>query len=146
MNRAAGGLLHGALAGGLATISMTVLMLGARRAGLMGAMPPERITARFLDRMRVRRRGDEQDAAAMFLHFAFGAAAGGLFGLARRRLPLPPVLSGIAYGAGVWFVSYKGWVPALGIMPPPERDRPGRPQSMLAAHLVYGATLGLLTR
>jgi hypothetical protein len=124
---------------------MSALMLGARHAGLMGTMPPVKITARLLDRVRVRRRGDEQDVAATLLHFAFGAAAGGVFGLVRRRLPLPPVLAGVAYGAGVWFVSYKGWVPALGIMPPPERDRPGRPQSMLVAHLVYGATLGLLT-
>jgi len=42
----------------------------------------------------------------------------------------------------VWFVSYQGWVPALGLLPPAHRDRPGRPATMLIAHWVYGATLG----
>ena len=31
---------------------------------------------------------------------------------------------------------------SLGILPPPERDQPGRPATMLLAHWVYGATLG----
>ena len=29
-------------------------------------------------------------------------------------------------------------------MPPPERDRPGRPEAMLAAHWVYGGVLAML--
>jgi hypothetical protein len=125
---------------------MSGLMLAARRAGLMGRMPPEKITSRALDRLGVHRSREEQDAVATAAHFAFGAGAGSLFGAARRVVPLPPVLVGLGYGAAIWFVSYRGWVPALGILPPPDRDRAGRPASMLAAHLVYGAALGLLTR
>lgn len=73
-----------------------------------------------------------------------GRLAGTLFGFAVRRLgpPLNRGLLGVIYGSLIWFVSYKGWVPALGIMPPPERDRLSRPESMLVAHLVYGWTLG----
>jgi hypothetical protein len=122
-------------------------MFAAKRVGLMGAMPPEKITARLLDRLGWQRRSREaQDVAASLAHLGFGAAGGSLFALLERGLrpPGPPVVAGTLFAAGVWLVSYMGWVPALGILPPAHRDRPGRPQSMLAAHLVYGAALGFL--
>ncbi len=140
-------LLGGAVAGALATVAMSGVMFAARRAGLMGEMPPEKITARLLDRIGWGSRSKEtQDALASLTHVGFGAAAGSLFGALERglRIPGPPVLAGMLFGAGVWFVSYQGWVPALGIMPPPDKDRPGRPEAMLLAHLVYGAALGVL--
>jgi hypothetical protein len=52
---------------------------------------------------------------------------------------------GAVYGAAIWATMYGHVLPALGLMAPPERDRPGRPIVMLAAHLVYGAALGALT-
>jgi len=33
-------------------------------------------------------------------------------------------------------------IPTRNILPPPSADRPGRPWRLVAAHLVYGATLG----
>ena len=140
-------ILYGAVAGGLATGVMSAVMFGAKRAGLMGEMPPEKITSRFLDRIGWRNRGKRsQDALASLAHVSFGAAAGSVYSALQRGigLPGPPILAGALFGACVWFVSYQGWVPALGIMPPPDKDRPGRPQAMLLAHLVYGATVGLL--
>jgi len=41
---------------------------------------------------------------------------------------------------------YMGGLPALGIMPRADRDRPGRPQSMALAHIVYGGVLAALLR
>ena len=123
---------------------MSALMMGARRAGIMGRMPPEKITASFLDRAGIRRSRKQQDALATAFHFAFGAGGGALYGLALRRAPLPPVLRGMAYGTAIWAVSYLGWVPALGIMPPADRDRRGRQAAMLLGHLVYGGALGAL--
>jgi Family of unknown function (DUF6789) len=121
-------------------------MYSGRQAGLLGRMPPEKITSRALNRLGIERGRTEQDVAASILHLGFGAAAGALFDPLLRglRLPLSPVLQGVAFGTLVWAVSYAGWVPALGIMPSPRRDRPGRPQVMLAAHWVYGACLGWL--
>ena len=55
-------------------------------------------------------------------------------------------LTGVLYATGIWLVSYQGWVPALGIMPPASGDRRGRVVTMLAAHWVYGAALGTLAR
>jgi len=136
---------RGLAAGALATVGMSGLMFAGRRAGLLGRMPPEKITARALDRLGVRRTRGTQDALASLLHLAFGAGAGAAFEVGRRRarLPMPAWLQGLAFGTAVWTVSYAGWVPALGIMQPPQRDRPGRPATMLAAHWVYGALLAL---
>lgn len=141
------GAARGLAAGAVATVGMSVLMFAARRAGILGRMPPERITSHLLDHLHVRRRRETQDLLASVLHLGFGAAAGAVFGVARRRVPvpLPGLLQGLLYGTAVWTVSYVGWVPALGIMPPPPRDRPGRPETMLAAHWVYGGLLALLT-
>lgn len=140
-------LLAGVLSGSVATVFMSAVMLAAKRLGLMGEMPPEKITARLLDQAGWRSRGRRtQDVLSAVSHLGFGAAAGTIFAAveARPQPPFPAVPAGILFGAAVWFVSYQGWVPALGIMAPPSRDRPGRPQAMLAAHLVYGAVLGAL--
>ena len=138
--------LKGAAAGAVATIGMSGLMAVGRATGWLGRMPPEKITARALDALHVSRSREGQDALATVLHLAFGAGAGALFEPLRRaaRVPVPAPLLGAAFGTLVWGVSYAGWIPALGIMPPPRRDRPGRPAVMLAAHWVYGGLLGAL--
>jgi uncharacterized membrane protein YagU involved in acid resistance len=136
--------LRGAAAGTLATGAMSMVMLGAKRVGLMGGMPPEKITAKLLKRAGVRRSAAQQDALATVLHFGFGAAAGAGFGVVAPRRVTVRVPAGMAYGAAIWGVSYLGWVPALGIMAPAQRDRVDRQAMMLAGHLIFGATLGLL--
>src|SRR5690606_15393429 len=113
---------------------MSLVMLGAKKAGLMGQLPPKRITEAALEAT-----GEAQvsqgtvDALTVIAHFGYGIGAGTLFGVTERRLrpSLDRGVLGVLYGTLIWFVSYKGWVPALGIMPPPERDRPYRPESML---------------
>ncbi len=139
--------IRGFAAGALATVGMSGLMFAGRRLGVLGRMPPERITSRFLDAFGIRRSRRQQDVAAAALHVGFGGAAGSLFDLLYDALDLrvSPLLQGAVFGAGVWAVSYAGWVPAFEILPPPSRDRPGRPQVMLTAHVVYGALLGWLS-
>src|SRR5919198_1553276 len=140
-------LVRGAVTGAIATVPMSLVMLGAKRAGLMGTQPPEKITARLLSKVGWRRSKESQDLMATLLHLGFGAGAGAAFTILRRglRLPVPAVVQGVAFGTGVWLVSYMGWVPWLEIMPPADEDRPGRPQTMLAAHWVYGGVLGALS-
>jgi hypothetical protein len=86
-------------------------------------------------------------ALSVINHFAFGMGAGALYVWGQGRLAFPgaAVARGIGFGLLVWGASYFGWVPALGIMPPAHRDRPGRAKMMAAAHVVYGAVLGRLT-
>ena len=137
-------LIRGAFAGTIATALMSVFMLGGRRLGVTGTLPPKKITAKFLRRHGIRPDRTQQDAIATGMHFAFGAAAGGVFGVVARRVPVPSVPLGIAYGAGIWGVSYMGWIPSMGLMPRADHDDRGRQAVMLAGHLVFGATLGVL--
>jgi hypothetical protein len=137
-------LLRGALVGGLATAPMSAVMMGAEQFGLVGEMPPEKITAKFLNRGGIRRSEVQQDVLATLTHFGFGAAAGAAFGVVAPRRLIARVPLGMAYGAAIWGVSYMGWVPALGIMPRADRDRRDRQTVMLASHLVYGTALALL--
>jgi hypothetical protein len=143
--------LVGAMAGALSTVAMSAVMLGAKRAGVTGELPPERITRRAIDALSPERPDDhDEDAIAAVAHLGFGAFAGALFGLLTTRpgsahgSPAIAAVKGMIYASGIWLVSYQGWVPALGIMPPASSDRRGRVMTMLAAHWVYGAALGVL--
>ena len=138
----------GAAAGLVATVPMSAVMWVAQQAGLMGQQPPKQITRWQQQRLGVRQSEGTQNQATSVEHLLFGGLAGAGFGLARRLLParVPQVPAGVLYGLGVWFTSYMGWLPALGVMPPAHRDRPGRPQSMIAAHAVYGAALAAVLR
>lgn len=139
----------GAVAGAAATVPMSLLMWGAQRAGWMGEQPPRKITDEAVEVAdeTVDADVDPPQPARQGLtalnHLAFGAVAGIPFALVHRLFPAPlaRVPAGAAYGVGVWASAYLGWLPALGIMPPADRDRPGRPASMIAAHLVYGSVL-----
>jgi hypothetical protein len=155
---AAVGFGRGLLSGLVATAAMSAAMLAAQKSGLLGRMPPRRITDRFLDLAGVGRTTPEpaRRALAAVSHFAFGGACGALLGIASevyrarvgkgsaRRARTPLIAAGLAYGTAIWAVSYAGWVPAVGAMPAPPRDRPGRQPSMVLAHWIYGAVLGRL--
>jgi uncharacterized membrane protein YagU involved in acid resistance len=112
----------------------------------MGTPPPKRITVGLLRRAGIRERNDRQrNIASTLTHLGFGASVGAIFTTGRALLrPRGPALpQGLGYGAAVWAVSYKGWVPALGLLPPPEHDRPDRQWTTFIGHLIYGAVLGL---
>ena len=146
---------RGFAAGVAATAAMSVVMLAAQRLGFTGRLPPKKITDAMLSVVGVEDivPSSVKNALTAANHFAFGGACGALFGLghalARRGQGAAAthgvdVGAGLAFGTFVWAVSYAGWVPAVGIMPPPQNDRPGRPASMVIAHWVYGAVLAKL--
>jgi uncharacterized membrane protein YagU involved in acid resistance len=138
--------LTGAVAGGAATVPMSAVMLAARRAHVMRSpQPPEEILERAAQRAGVPARRKDIRPLAVAAHLAFGAAAGAVFALLARGPRRARLVEGAAFGAGVWFVSYRGWLPELGLMPEGARDEPERQATMLVAHLVYGATLGAAT-
>jgi hypothetical protein len=139
-------LLVGAAAGVFATVPMTAVMLGAKRLGLMGKLPPRKITEAALFRMGIHPSRKERKVLTLMSHLGYGAACGALFTAVRgeRQNRLGSAGGGALFASMVWLLSYAGWVPALGIMPRPTKDRHGRPTSMILAHLVYGTSLGAL--
>ena len=135
-------------AGAIATGAMSGVIVAGDRAGLMSEPPPTTITRRALEGAGVETHTDDAlSIAAPLAHLGFGALGGVIYSLVRRLAPgIPGPLLGILVALGIYGVSYKGWVPALGILPPPEEDRPGRPAVMITAHVVYGLVLGMLIR
>ena len=139
--------LADAASGAIATVAMSAVIVGGDRVGLISEPPPTTVTRAALGAAGMERPSDAAGAMAPLAHLLFGAQGGVAFGVIRRLLPqVPGGILGLLFGLGVYGVSYKGWIPALGILPPPEDDRPGRPAVMIAAHVVYGLALGWLIR
>jgi hypothetical protein len=133
----------GAVAGIAATATMTGVLASAR--WLVGEPPPRKLTRRVLGRLGIHlRRGAQLDAASALAHVAYGTGMGALYGMLPRRAG--SLAGGALFGLGLWAVSYMGWIPKLGLMRHPSRDRPGRPTAMVLAHLVYGTTLAIAHR
>jgi uncharacterized membrane protein YagU involved in acid resistance len=138
-------LVRGAIAGAIATVPMTLVMIG-----LFRRLPPEQrypLPPRLITEDVAERAGAQpvmHDAAltraTLAAHFGYGAATGALFPfVARLRYPL--ALVGPGYGLAVWAASYLGWIPALRILSPATRQPGERNALMLTAHVVWGAAL-----
>jgi hypothetical protein len=97
-------------------------------------LPPREITERAATAVRHDNAASLPDAS-LNAHLAYGAAAGALLVLARRR---PGILIGAVYGVLVWAGSYFGWAPALRILKPANEQPVRRSLLMIAAHLVWG--------
>ena len=140
------GAVIGAVAGTVATLAMSVLMVLGQRAGLLGKMPPRRVSEKAQEVAGISLPDPLTDALAAILHVALGAGAGAGYGATRAvtKSPLPGAAEGAVFGLAFWAANYIGVAPALGILPPPDRDKPGRPPVMIAAHLVFGSVLGTI--
>lgn len=142
-------LAAGIVAGLAATVPMTIAMELMHRAlprREQYPLPPREITENVERLALGGRLPDEPETALTWLsHFGYGAATGGLYGLAAGRTGLAPATDGAAYGLVVWTASYLGWLPAAGLFPPATREPARRVGLMIAAHLVWGATAGVVT-
>lgn len=136
--------VRGAASGSAATVAMSALMLAAGRAGLVGRQPPEAIVRRAGDALGHEPQGAAAGALGSLAHLGFGASVGVVAALLPARGAGPA--RGVALSLLVYVASYRGWVPALGALPPADRDRPDRQAVLVTAHLVYGAVLGALDR
>ena len=143
-------LLTGALAGFAATVPMTAAMeilyhFLPRREQY--PLPPSEIMTKITQDTGVLDHADREQhlAVTMAGHFAYGTAAGAFYATFAHKLPFSPMLRGIGYGLVVWTISYLNLLPALRILRPATEHPAGRNALMIAAHLVWGAALGMLT-
>lgn len=117
-----------------------MVMALAKSVGLLGEPPPQKLTRRLLGVFGINRRRPVKLAlATTAVHLGYGVALGMAYSLLPRRMKSER--TGAMFGFAVWAVNYCGWIPKVMLMPPPHRDRPGRPTAMVAAHLAYGVTL-----
>lgn len=142
-------MLSGAAAGWVATVPMTAAMVAMHRrlpAHEKHPLPPRRITMRLAGKASARRHMDEgqRTAATLAGHFGYGTAVGALLGAFAPRGAAKAAAAGAGFGLLVWAASYLGLMPALDLHPPATRDSPRRNLLMIAAHLLWGATAGVV--
>ena len=85
------------------------------------------------------------EALTLVLHFAYGSAVGALYLPCASKLPGPILFRGMSFGLFVWAVSYLGWVPATRLLSSATEHPLRRTALMIAAHLVWGASIAELT-
>ncbi|WP_209323696.1 hypothetical protein [Brevibacterium renqingii] len=127
----------GAGKGIAATTAMSAVLAAAEVSGFVDRQPPRIIIEKILPDLS----DSSVNFTASLAHVAYGTSAGVAYS---TLVPLrwQNRATGVAFGAAIWALGYEGWLPALGILPPAHRDRPGRAVAVLAAHLVYGWRLG----
>lgn len=150
MNR----ILLGVAAGLVATAPMTLvmkLMHAALPRHEQYPLPPRQVTEGMAAKAGVRKNldEDEREKATWASHFAYGASVGALYGalsegLEDAGLGEHPAVAGACFGVAVWAGSYLGWLPAAGIIRPATEQPPRRNALMIASHIVWGATTGLI--
>jgi len=139
----------GALAGVVATVPMTVTMLALKNVlppHRRYPLPPKQVTVEVAEAFGpVKRLHDPwRTWLTGIMHFGFGGMAGAVYGPLGAAAPGPPLARGVAFGVLVWGSSYLGWLPAAGILKPATEQPASRNILMIAAHVVWGAALGLL--
>ncbi len=134
-------LAAGAIAGTVATFAMSAVMLTAQKIGLLGQQPPRRLSDVVLDEVTGGRATEPvRRFGTAIVHLGIGAAGAAVHQAGRGMLsrPQPALAWGAGFGALFWAVNYGLVAPAIHLLPPPHRDRPGRPPVMLAANVVWG--------
>jgi uncharacterized membrane protein YagU involved in acid resistance len=144
-------LLKGTLAGLAATLPMTIFMLATQRflpKRQQYELPPEMITKDLARRAHIRHHLNKQLilGATTASHFGYGAAMGAAYGPLQKRVPLPAIAQGVLFGLLVWTASYLGLLPLLGISASGQKEPLRRNLMMIAAHVIWGASLGAMAR
>lgn len=144
------GWIQGAFAGLVGTVPMSVFMLATQRLlpkGQQYALPPELITQELAQRAKLRYKMNKMQilGATTLSHFGYGAAMGLLYRLVeQRRRGLPgAAVEGSLFGLLVWLVSYLALLPLSGMNESGQREPGRRNLMMIAAHLVWGSTMGI---
>jgi putative membrane protein len=89
---------------------------------------------------------DEKQAAGPAVHYAYGAIAGGLYGGLSELVPAVGAGLGMPYAIMMFALGDEIAVPALKLGPPPTATPPGKHLDYLAAHIVYGVALDVVSR
>jgi uncharacterized membrane protein YagU involved in acid resistance len=137
----------GAAAGVVATVPMTIVMEELHRVlpgEHEGPLPPREVTEGVFDRLNGGRTDASEETlqkSTVLLHYGYGGAAGAIFPLMAPKRIGPAVGAGVLYGLAIWSGSYLGLLPALGVRHHARHDSKGRTALMIAAHIVWGATL-----
>lgn len=105
-------------------------------------MPTQTIARRVQEQLVRRGPLEHKAAAGQIVHFAFGSAWGGAYGLVAGTLPGAGTLKGgLCFGLIVWLVSDDILLPAFRLSAWPQHYPVKNHVYAVAAHAVYGAAL-----
>jgi hypothetical protein len=82
----------------------------------------------------------EKEIMGPIVHYAVGATAGAVYGVAAEYEPDVTALAGIPFGAAFWMVVDEGSLPLLGLAKGPTAYPISTHAYALASHLVFGLT------
>ena len=144
-------LLSGAAAGFLATVPMSLSMLigwGLLPGREKYHLPPRLITEEISEKLGIENHLVEKEMIRLTIlsHFGYGVLSGALYALFDHKLRMHSALKGALTGVAIWLESYLGWLPAMDILPPATRHPWRRNLLMILAHVIWGMTLGVVTR
>lgn len=138
-------LARGTVAGFVGTALMTAAMLPLKKASMTpGTVAPRQITENLVNKLGVRGHLSMPafEASWMALHFGYGTMSGVAYALGQKAIKLErPFPVGLVFGMVLWAAGYCGWLPVMGLYPPPTR-LPKRKvgAELIATHLVYGVS------
>src|SRR5262249_17565750 len=87
---------------------------------------------------------EQKEPAGNLVHYVFGTAVGGLYGLLAEKAPHTRAGFGTLYGTAVWLGADEVALPLLGLSKAPRHYPWSTHASALASHLVYGSTMELV--
>lgn len=88
----------------------------------------------------------EKEVAGPAMHYAFGAATGGVYGAMAEFVPDVTVGAGMPFATAVWFLADEVTVPLLGLSKSPAQYPLSKHAYSLASHFVYGLTTEVVRR
>jgi len=103
----------------------------------------EAITERVFDR---RLKESEKEPAGAVVHYAYGTAAGVLYGALAEVAPVVTAGAGLPFGAIFWLTADEIAVPALGLSKKPTEYPLSTHAYSLCSHLVYALTAEAVRR
>jgi hypothetical protein len=106
----------------------------------LGELQTETVARRIVEHVLVRELGPQQkERGGQLVHYAFGAAWGGLYGLACETWPSAcSPLGSLAFGSLVWVVGDELLLPAVRLSGEPRAYPLATHAYAFAAHAVYG--------
>ena len=81
---------------------------------------------------------DTKEMAAETIHWVFGAAAGGFYGVLAELYPQITARSGATFGLTLMSLTHEGALPALGLSEPAEEQSFREHSSEATTHIIYG--------
>lgn len=137
--------LRGAIGGAAGAACMTVLRMGARRAGLIDVTTPQATRQRMAAWLgRDADRPESRQLLDSLLHAGVGVTGGALHGALVGDDRRPGLLGGALFGLGVWAVGLGIVASQLGIARSPRRATRAETLVNVAAHVLYGTATALV--